>query len=609
MGALGLYEASFHGKKGEMNHALEMPQLQWRILDKKLNGLLIEEIYERKQDMNPTLLEFAKLDFNMELLVAVSFGLAAFEAVANRRSSSQMRRFACFSLPVTDEWWCEPGHGDWCTCLEKYTLSRDDQFGRLLPTFLQVIDLTDDEESDYWVVVSDVFDGKQLDYYTSRPSLNAVTWSSMETSINNKLIDTLQRLGISYHFKNEINTILKKKYTDNYINNNIIITNPNYNNLYAIALEFRLLRQHGYTVPQEIFNAFKDKRGKFKTCLSDDIMGVLCLYEASFYAMKHENILEEARIFSTKCLKKYMEKMENEEEKKILLLDDNNINSNLLLINHAFELPLHWRITRSEARWFIDEIYEKKQDMNSTLFEFAKLDFNIVQSTHQEDLQHLSRWWRDCKLGGKLNFARDRLMEAFLWDVGLKFEGEFSYFRRINARLFVLITIIDDIYDVYGTLEELELFTSAVERWDVKLINELPDYMKMPFFVLHNTINEMGFDVLVQQNFVNIEYLKKSDELNRGDVPKSIQCYMYDNNATEDEAREHIKFLISETWKDMNKKDEDESCLSENFVEVCKNMARTALFIYENGDGHGSQNSLSKERISTLIITPINIPK
>ncbi|XP_060971209.1 myrcene synthase, chloroplastic-like isoform X2 [Cannabis sativa] len=422
-----------------------------------------------------------------------------------------------------------------------------------------------------------------------------------------ELIDTLQRLGISYHFKNEINTILKKKYTDNYINNNII-TNPNYN-LYAIALEFRLLRQHGYTVPQEIFNAFKDKRGKFKTSLSDDIMGVLCLYEASFYAMKHENILEEARIFSTKCLKKYMEKMENEEEKKILLLDDNNINSNLLLINHAFELPLDWRITRSEARWFIDEIYEKKQDMNSTLFEFAKLDFNIVQSTHQEDLQHLSRWWTNCKLGGKLNFARDRLMEAFLWDVGLKFEGEFSYFRRINARLFVLITIIDDIYDVYGTLEELELFTSAVERWDVKLINELPDYMKMPFFVLHNTINEMGSDVLVQQNFVNIEYLKKSDELNRGDVPKSIQCYMYDNNATEDEAREHIKFLISETWKDMNKKDEDESCLSENFVEVCKNMARTALFIYENGDGHGSQNSLSKERISTLIITPINIPK
>lgn len=108
---------------------------------------------------------------------------------------------------MTDEWWCEPGHGDWCTCLEKYTLSRDgmyhkqDQFGRLLPTFLQVIDLTEHEESDYWAVVSAVFDGKQLDYYTSRRSLNAVTWSSMESSINNKvrLLRTMLRWEEQLH--------------------------------------------------------------------------------------------------------------------------------------------------------------------------------------------------------------------------------------------------------------------------------------------------------------------------------------------------------------------------------------------------------------------------
>lgn len=131
-----------------------------------------------------------------ELLVAVSFGLTASEAVADRRSSSQMKRWEAHARlykKVSDEWWCEPGHGDWCTCLEKYTLSRDgiyhkqDQFGRLLPTFIQVIDLTEQEETDYWAVVSAIFDGKQLDDCTSGPSFNSATWGAMESSINNKV--------------------------------------------------------------------------------------------------------------------------------------------------------------------------------------------------------------------------------------------------------------------------------------------------------------------------------------------------------------------------------------------------------------------------------------
>ncbi|KAL1316890.1 uncharacterized protein [Arachis hypogaea] len=63
-----------------------------------------------------------------ELLVAVSFGLAASEAVADRRSSFQIKRWEAYAQlykKVSNEWWFEPGHGDWCTCLEKYTLCRD----------------------------------------------------------------------------------------------------------------------------------------------------------------------------------------------------------------------------------------------------------------------------------------------------------------------------------------------------------------------------------------------------------------------------------------------------------------------------------------------------
>ncbi|KAM4076880.1 hypothetical protein ACJW30_12G098100 [Castanea mollissima] len=131
-----------------------------------------------------------------ELLVAVSFGLPASEAVAARRSSFQIKRWEAYARlykKVSDEWWCEPGHGDWCTCLEKYTLCRDgiyhkqDQFGRLLPTFIQVIDFTEQEESEYWDLVSAVFEGRQVDSVTSTPSFESITSTSMEASINKKV--------------------------------------------------------------------------------------------------------------------------------------------------------------------------------------------------------------------------------------------------------------------------------------------------------------------------------------------------------------------------------------------------------------------------------------
>ena len=45
--------------------------------------------------------------------------------------------------------------------------------------------------------------------------------------------------------------------------------------------------------------------------------------------------------------------------------------------------------------------------------------------------------------------------------------------------------------------------------------------------------------------------LENQDELKRGDVPKSIQCYMNETGASEEDAREYIRCLISATWKKM----------------------------------------------------------
>jgi len=74
------------------------------------------------------------------------------------------------------------------------------------------------------------------------------------------------------------------------------------------------------------------------------------------------------------------------------------------------------------------------------------------------------RWWKDLDVERKFPFARDRLVEMYLWISGGYFEPEHKATREILTKVFSIVTIIDDIYDVYGTLEELELFTEAIER-------------------------------------------------------------------------------------------------------------------------------------------------
>uniref|UniRef100_A0A0A0LJQ8 Terpene synthase metal-binding domain-containing protein n=1 Tax=Cucumis sativus TaxID=3659 RepID=A0A0A0LJQ8_CUCSA len=77
---------------------------------------------------------------------------------------------------------------------------------------------------------------------------------------------------------------------------------------------------------------------------------------------------------------------------------------------------------------------------------------------------YINSWWRSTGFGEKLRFARDRLMENFLWTVGFGYEPKFSSYRRMATKINAFITTIDDVYDVYGTLDELQLFTDAIER-------------------------------------------------------------------------------------------------------------------------------------------------
>lgn len=68
-------------------------------------------------------------------------------------------------------------------------------------------------------------------------------------------------------------------------------------------------------------------------------------------------------------------------------------------------------------------------------------------------------------LANKLGFVRDRLMESYFWTIGIVWEPQFNNCRKGLTKVAALITTIDDVYDVYGSLEELEMFTDIVQRF------------------------------------------------------------------------------------------------------------------------------------------------
>ena len=47
-------------------------------------------------------------------------------------------------------------------------------------------------------------------------------------------------------------------------------------------------------------------------------------------------------------------------------------------------------------------------------------------------------------------------------------------------------------------------------RWDINAMDQLPNYMKLYFLALHNSVSEMAFDTLKEQRFHIIRYLKKA---------------------------------------------------------------------------------------------------
>nr|J7LMP2.1 RecName: Full=Bicyclogermacrene synthase; AltName: Full=Terpene synthase 5; Short=LdTPS5 [Phyla dulcis]AFR23369.1 bicyclogermacrene synthase [Phyla dulcis] len=292
-----------------------------------------------------------------------------------------------------------------------------------------------------------------------------------------QMVDAIQRLGFAYHFEEEIDQALQCLFERHheYCKDN--------HDLYANSLSFRLLRQQGYRVSCEIFEKFKDVKGNFMLPNNGEVMGVLEFYEATHLRVHGEDLLDHDFVLSREYLESVLPSLTNPLAEQV---------------DHALHQHSNRRgLSRLEARHYMP-VYEQYASHDQYLLKLAKLDFNMLQSLHKEELSELSRWWKGIDVARNLPYARDRIVETYFWILGVYFEPEYAAARKILVKVQSLFSIIDDTFDAYGTFEELQIFTQALERWSISCLDQLPDYMKLIYKTVLEVYDEIEEEMIKQ---------------------------------------------------------------------------------------------------------------
>ncbi|XP_075080927.1 5-epi-aristolochene synthase-like isoform X1 [Nicotiana tabacum] len=412
---------------------------------------------------------------------------------------------------------------------------------------------------------------------------NMLLATGMKLADTLNLIDIIERLGISYHFEKEIDEILDQIYNQN----------SNCDDLSTSALQFRLLRQHGFNISPEIFSKFQDENGKFKESLASDVLGLLNLYEASHARTHADDILQDALAFSTIHLEFVAPHLKSPLREQV---------------THALEQCLHKGVPRVETRFFISSIYEKEQSKNNMLLRFAKLDFNLLQMLHKQELAEVSRWWKDLDFVTTLPYARDRVVECYFWALGVYFEPQYSQARVMLVKTISMISIVDDTFDAYGTVKELEAYTDAIQRWDINEIDRLPDYMKISYKAILDLYKDYEKELSSAGRSHIVCHAIERVEKTRGQIATGIECCMRDYGISTEEAMTKFQEMAEAAWKDLNEGLLRPTPVSTEFLSRILNLARIVEVTYiHNLDGYTHPEKVLKPHINALVVDSIEI--
>lgn len=293
----------------------------------------------------------------------------------------------------------------------------------------------------------------------------------MDSNEKLKLINCVYRLGLKYMFNEEIDNELDKLYKE------LKIEDYDEADLCTVSLNFQVFRQHGYRLSCDVFNKFKDfSSGKFKEYITRDVKGLLSFYESTHLRIHGETILDEAFAFTEARLKDAV---------------DTTLEGNLAQqVKQALSIPFHRGLPVAEARLYFSN-YEEECLKYDPIPKLANAHFNYFQLRQKEELQILTKWYKDMEFQKISPYAREKLPEMYLWILAVFVEPHYSEARIITTKITQLVCVLDDTFDAYATIDELRRLTDAINRWEMSALEKLPEYIKPFYKIILNEYAEL----------------------------------------------------------------------------------------------------------------------
>ncbi|KAL5210536.1 hypothetical protein ABZP36_006159 [Zizania latifolia] len=336
-------------------------------------------------------------------------------------------------------------------------------------------------------------------------------------------------------------------------------------------------------------------------------------------------------------------------------------------VARALDIPLPRAPKRLETMCYIAEYPKDPKAFDSTVLELARLDFELLRFLHLRELKDLSLWWREFYRSVNLSYARDRIVECYLWACVTFHEEEYSRARIILTKVLALTSLMDDTYDAHATIEECHKLNEAIQSSFAEFEDNLEPHEKyrlsyaksafkqlseyyhreaqwssdkyMPSFAEHVELSIMssGYQMLGMVALVGVhdgatvtmevfEWLASFPDLvrasveigrflndivsdkvrrNQKDFPSTVECYMEEHGVDWEAAMVAVAALAEHAWRTINRARIEVDPARLLAAQLVVNLTRVLEVMYHCGQDRYTFAADLKGIITNLFLDPV----